>query len=57
MKRTPAPRVLHPKLAAHGQKVKAAHAHLTANMPGFNALPKAPRMAAVQAHIRKGGAC
>lgn len=54
----PAPkRVLHPKLAAHGQKVKNAHAHLGANMPGFKALPMPERMKAVQAHIKKGGVC
>ena len=48
-------RVLHPKMVEHGQKVKAAHAHLTANLPGFAAQPMPAKMAAVQAHIRKGG--
>lgn len=52
-----AKRILHPKLAAHGQKVKAAHAHLTANQPGFTALPMHHKMRAVQAHIKKGGPC
>lgn len=52
-----AKRILHPKLAAHGQKVKAAHAHLTVNQPGFTALPMPSKMKAVQAHIRKGGLC
>lgn len=48
-------RALHPKLAAHGAKVKAAHAHLTATKPGFAKLPPADRFKSVQAHIRKGG--
>lgn len=47
-------RVLHPKLAAHGAKVAAAHAVLS-QRPAFKALPKAHQMRAVQAHIRKGG--
>lgn len=50
-------RVLHPALAAHGQKVKNAHAHLAANVPGFKALPMPHKMRAVQAHIKNGGAC
>lgn len=45
--------VLHPKMAAHGMKVKAAHAHLSANMPKFKTFSPAKRMAAVQAHIRR----
>lgn len=45
-------RVLHPKLAAHGQKVKAAHAHLSATVPGFRAQPMTVKMRAVQQHIR-----
>lgn len=45
-------RTLHPKLAAHGLKVKAAHAHLTATVPGFHKQPAPLRMKAVQAHIR-----
>lgn len=52
-----AKRVLHPALAAHGQKVKAAHAHLSANVPGFKEQPMPAKMKAVQAHIRKGGVC
>lgn len=52
-----AKRVLHPALAAHGQKVKAAHAHLTVNQPGFAALPMPHKMKAIQAHIKKGGPC
>ena len=50
------PRLLHPALAAHGQKVKAAHAHLSATVPGFKAQPMPVKMKAVQAHIKKGGA-
>jgi len=46
-------RVLHPKLAAHGQKVKAAHAHLSRTQPGFRAQPMRHQMAQVQAHIRR----
>lgn len=45
-------RILHPKLAAHGLKVKAAHVHLGATMPGFKALPMPEKMRAVQAHIK-----
>lgn len=48
-------RVLHPALVAHGQKVKAAHAHLSANVPGFRSQPMPVRMKAIQNHIRKGG--
>lgn len=48
-------RALPPKLAAHGAKVAAAHAHLTATKPGFARLKPAQRFAQVQAHIRKGG--
>jgi hypothetical protein len=52
-----AKRILPPKLVEHGQKVKAAHAHLTANQPGFKALPMPHKMRAVQAHIKRGGYC
>lgn len=45
-------RILHPKLAAHGVKVKAAHAHLSSTVPGFRVQPKAVKMKAIQAHIR-----
>jgi hypothetical protein len=48
-------RTLHPKLQAHGQKVKAAHAHLSKTVPGFRAQPFHQQARAVQAHIRKGG--
>jgi hypothetical protein len=44
---------LHPALAAHGQKVKAAHAHLSKHSPSFKSMPAAHRMRAVQAHIRR----
>lgn len=50
-------RVLHPALVAHGQKVKAAHLHLSNTVPGFKAQPMPVRMKAVQAHIKKGGVC
>lgn len=50
-------RILHPKLAAHGQKVKNAHAHLAATVPGFASQPMPVKMKAVQAHIRNGGIC
>lgn len=46
-------KAIHPKMAAHGAKVKAAHAHLSANMPKFKTFSPAKRMAAVQAHIRR----
>lgn len=53
-----AKRILHPKLAAHGQKVKEAHAHLAANVPGFKAQPMPVKMRAVQNHIRmQKGTC
>lgn len=45
-------RVLHPALKAHGAKVKAAHAHLTATSPSFRGLPMPHKMRAVQAHIK-----
>jgi hypothetical protein len=44
---------LHPALVAHGQKVKAAHAHLTATKPGYAQLPMKQRMTHIQDHIRK----
>lgn len=47
-------RQLHPKMAEHGAKVKAAHAHLAKTVPGFHAMASAHRMRAVQNHIRKG---
>lgn len=52
-----AKRILHPKLAAHGQKVKAAHNYLSTTVPGFKAMPMPHKMRAVQAHIKKGGPC
>lgn len=45
--------VLHPKMVAHGMRVKAAHAHLSAKVPGFKTMPAKQRMQAVQAHIRR----
>lgn len=50
-----AKRVLHPKMVTHAAAVKAAHAHLTANKPGFAKLKPADRFKHVQAHIRRGG--
>ncbi len=47
-------KALHPKMVAHGQKVKAAHAHLS-TLPGFTALAPKVRMQVIQAHIRQGG--
>jgi hypothetical protein len=52
MKLPKAPRPLHPKLVAHGQKVKAAHAHLSATMPGYRTLGGPARCQAIQNHIR-----
>ena len=49
----PGKRPLHPKLAAHGLKVKRAHAHLLANKPGYAKLQMAQRMTHIQAHIRQ----
>lgn len=46
-------KLLHPSMVAHGLKVKAAHAHLSATRPGFAKMAAGPRMKAVQAHIRK----
>lgn len=46
-------RTLHPALKAHGQKVKAAHAHLSKTDPNFRSQPFTERAKAVQAHIRK----
>lgn len=47
-----AKRTLHPALVAHGLKVKAAHAHLSATVPGFKAKPMRAKMAHIQQHIR-----
>lgn len=47
-------RQLHPKMAEHGAKVKAAHAHLMKTVPGFQSKPAAHRMRAIQTHIRNG---
>ncbi len=48
-------RTLPPALAAHGQKVKRAHATLM-KRPEYAGAPPLTRMAMVQAHIRKRGA-
>ncbi len=49
--------VLHPKMAAHGQMVKEAHAHLRTAIPGFTKLPLRSQAVATQEHVRlrKGG--
>lgn len=44
-------RILHPKLVAHGLKVKAAHAHLTQTVPGFRQLPGREQIRRTQAHV------
>jgi hypothetical protein len=49
-------KTLHPKLQAHGAKVKAAHAHLSKTVPGFRAQPPAEQFRQVQAHVRRGAA-
>jgi hypothetical protein len=49
-----AKRALHPKMAAHAQAVKRAHAHLSTNQPGFKQLPPRERFKAVQDHVRRG---
>lgn len=54
MKPTPK-RALHPKLAQRAAATKAAHAHLTANKPGYAKLPMAEKMKHMQAHVRKTG--
>lgn len=46
-------RGVHPKMRAHGLKVKTAHAHLTKTVPNFTRLAPAQRMQAVQDHIRR----
>lgn len=46
------PKTLHPKMVAHGLKVKAAHAHLARTVPQFNQMPAPQRMKAIQQHIR-----
>lgn len=48
-------RQLHPKMKAHGQAVKAAHAHLARTVPGFKQQAPTDRFRAVQAHIRTKG--
>lgn len=52
-----AKRVLHPTLAKRAAAVKAGHAHLSANHPGFSNLKPHEQFKAVQTHIRKTGAC
>lgn len=47
-------RQLPQKMAEHGAKVKAAHAHLMKTVPGFQSKPAAHRMRAIQSHIRNG---
>lgn len=44
---------LHPSLKAHGQKVKTAHAQLSAKMPHFRQMSPTQQMQAVQRHIRR----
>lgn len=46
-------RPLHPALAAHGQKVAAAHKQLMAISPRFQSAAPAQRMKMVQNHIRR----
>ncbi len=46
------PRVLSPALIAHGAKVKAAHAHLSATVPGFRAQAPIAQFKAVHAHLK-----
>lgn len=46
-------RQMHPKMQAHGQMVKEAHAHLAKEIPGFHGLPAHQRMAASQEHVRQ----
>lgn len=48
----PGKRPLHPALAQRAAHVKAAHAHLAANMPQFQKLSPSQRMSAVQHHVR-----
>lgn len=47
-----AKRALHPKMAAHGQAVKAAHAHLSRTVPGFRSMAGHEQLRATQAHVR-----
>lgn len=44
---------MHPAMVAHGQKVKATHAHLAATSPRFRQALPAQRMQMVQNHIRR----
>lgn len=48
---------LHPTMVKRAAAVKAAHAHLTATVPGFRQMPGHAQLAATQAHIRKTGSC
>ncbi len=45
-------RALHPALAARAVAIKAAHAHLSATVPGFRSHPPAVQFAHTQRHIR-----
>lgn len=49
----PSGRRLHPKLAARASAVKQAHAHLSATVPGFRALPGREQFRQTQAHVRR----
>lgn len=43
---------MHPAMHQRAQMVAESHAHLSANVPNFNKLPKSQRMKAVQNHVR-----
>lgn len=53
----PAPKKkeLHPALQARATAVKAAHAHLSATVPGFRTQPPHAQFSATQRHVRRGG--
>jgi hypothetical protein len=48
-----AKRALHPAFRARSLAVKAAHAHLSKNMPGFRALPGHQQLRHTQAHVTR----
>ncbi len=46
-------RQMHPKMVERAKQVKASHAHLTQNVPGFAALSGREQIKATHAHATK----
>lgn len=50
-------RKAHPALTKRAAAIKAAHAHLSANKPGFREQSSRRQFQQVQAHVRRQGKC